>query len=307
MPERHVDDLFSPAYDGQLNDTERRRFDAHLHECARCRSDYEHFHASVDTVRALPAARMPIPVHLPSTPPIGELRAAWRHRWTRLLRYRTGMATGLAAAAAVAIVAVALTHQGAQVGSRSASPAAGSGALGQEPYGAAGSSATAGCPRPAAGSPAAPPADLSHRSLATQAARPGQRLVLAASSGEVAPGTTMQVYAVLTAPRAELGIAPSSQPAASITAVPCLVVVEPLVKTAQSPATAVSNLSLIPEASGAPLGLPRSQQTEAPLFSVDVPAGTPAGTVLHITATVPAGYPDPADPPMTAALTVVVR
>lgn len=111
MPPRHVDDLFSAAYDDALTERQRRFFTEHLQECSQCRSAYEQFHLSVDTVRALPPARMPIPVHLPSTAPVAEQRPLARLRLPWTPRFRPGMATGVAALAAAVLVAVAVTHQ----------------------------------------------------------------------------------------------------------------------------------------------------------------------------------------------------
>jgi hypothetical protein len=43
------------------------------------------------------------------------------------------------------------------------------------------------------------------------------------------------------------------------------------------------------------------------LFEFTVPPGTPAGTVLFIVATVPPGYPQAGDPPLTVNLRITVR
>jgi hypothetical protein len=43
------------------------------------------------------------------------------------------------------------------------------------------------------------------------------------------------------------------------------------------------------------------------LFEFTVPPGTPSGTVLFIVASVPPGYPQAGDPPLTVNLRITVR
>ena len=47
--------------------------------------------------------------------------------------------------------------------------------------------------------------------------------------------------------------------------------------------------------------------TSEAIQSFTIPAGTQPGTVLHITATVPAGYPQAGDPAFTVDLAITVR
>jgi hypothetical protein len=304
MPPRHTDDLFSLAYDGQLSDSQRQRFDAHLRECAECRSGYEHFQTSVDALRALPAARMPRQVHLPSTPPVAERRTPVRLGWPGFLRYRVGLASGLAAAAAVALVVVAVTHQAP----RGASPTGSYGAAAvpaQRGAGETGGAAeTASCPRPASSTAGAPPASFSHRSVATDAARPGQQLLLATTSGQAEAGAQVPVYAVLTASLPVAGNRGAPSAGASIAAIPCVTAATPLHLVPAGP------LSDSAEHGAAATGAKAAQQAPgdgAALFYVTVPSGTPSGTTLRVMATIPAGYPDTGNPAITAELTITVR
>lgn len=113
MARGHRAALFSEAYDGRLDDGERRRFDDHLAACADCASAFATFAAAVDALRALPAASMPQPVRLPQTPPLPARaglisglreRLAWR---PQALALTLG---GLAAAAGVVLAVGALHH-----------------------------------------------------------------------------------------------------------------------------------------------------------------------------------------------------
>lgn len=302
MPPRHVDDLFSAAYDDQLSDSQRQWFTAHLHECSPCRTAYEHFQSGIDTLRSMPSARMPIPVHLPSTPPVAEQSPLARLRLPRLLSFRPGLATGLGALGAAVLVAVAVTHQ--------SSTTTGTGALSEAGGGAqyAQQQPAAQCPLPATAASASPPAGFDHDAVKTDPARPGQRLVLATSATRVSAGAQVPVYALLTAPNA--AAAAPAAPAASggsIAAVPCLSVSGASVpaRTSNGGGSAAAPAFASP---GAALGAPGSaDRAGAPLLYFTVPADTPSGTVLHVTATVPAGYPQPGDPALSVELTITVR
>src|SRR5205807_3508 len=111
MARDHIEHLFSAALDDALTPREQATFDAHLHACTACVDAYARFRASVEALRELPRARMPHPVHLPSTPPVAELRPRWR-RLPRAPRpqFRFGGATAIALAGAAVVIAIGLTR-----------------------------------------------------------------------------------------------------------------------------------------------------------------------------------------------------
>jgi anti-sigma factor RsiW len=53
MLTRHVEDLLARYCDGDLPDADRRRVDAHLSTCARCRTALEEIQFSAKLVRQL--------------------------------------------------------------------------------------------------------------------------------------------------------------------------------------------------------------------------------------------------------------
>ena len=134
--------------------------------------------------------------------------------------------------------------------------------------------------------------------------------MLATKSGSAAPGAQVLVYAVLSVPQPSAGVpraaAPgSAAPANTAAAVPCLqlsgaghLVLAPArgVK-AQGNAAPVPGLS---QATSVPAG-------SATIQAFTIPPGTALGTVLHITASIPANYPQVGDPPLTVDLAITVR
>jgi Putative zinc-finger len=203
MGARHVDALFSLAYDGRLDDTARRRYDEHLAGCPQCAAAEAEFRTTVDAVRALPAARMPVRVVLPATPPVAE-RRRW---WGALALPRVpalGPRWGAAAMAAVGIAAVVVAvrvHPGGG-GTPATAPRALSLDAGVQGHAA---KATTGCPLPLLVTSATPgiasgdrPAGFSNRVSVRNPQRPGQELVLATTSNHYAPGSQVLVFAALT-------------------------------------------------------------------------------------------------------------
>jgi hypothetical protein len=118
----HVDQLFSAAYDGDLDAGARAAFDLHLAGCPACAAGFARLTTAVDALRELGPARMPRPVRLPEGAP-----AAARHlvRWPLRLPRGGRLVAGLTAAGMVA-VAGGVT---AVVVSRDLSPARSSSAL----------------------------------------------------------------------------------------------------------------------------------------------------------------------------------
>ncbi|TMK23006.1 MAG: hypothetical protein E6G68_01155, partial [Actinobacteria bacterium] len=99
-------DHLSAYLDGELDQAERARIDAHLPGCPECRT-------TLDTLRATVADLSTLPEPAPSEQDSWALRSAITKarkpvkRWQRFM-----IASGTAAAALIAIVAV--THQGRQ-------------------------------------------------------------------------------------------------------------------------------------------------------------------------------------------------
>lgn len=295
MPRDHVSDLFSAAYDGGLSSEQAERFSAHIERCAACATDYDAFRQSLLALRATPRARMPRPVHIPSTPPVAEQRpgAAWWQR-IRMRRLVPGGATAIAAvAAAVILVLVTRQASGLQPSNRPLS----AGALATPTAGA--------CPSAlSSAAVAGPPAGYQHRASAADPGRPGQELVLATQSGSAAPGAAVVVYAQLSVPRPSAAAPGATASGLEVGAVPC-VSVTGLSSSGTPAALAAPGVfgGAAPNGSN-PVG--RAQAAQA-LLTFTVPPGTAPGTQLHVVATVPPGYPDAGEPPLTADLIITVQ
>lgn len=285
----HVSDLFSAAYDGELTEEDAARFHAHLMLCSQCRGDHEAFRRAVDALRAEPRAQMPRPVHIPASH-ADEPALPRRRLHLRLPRLLPGATTAVAAIAAVVVLVMV---------SRSATTTPGKSLASPNAAGAA--AAPAGCPTAVtAAAPAQLPAAFQHRVSASDPGRPGQELVVASSTGDVPAGSTVRVFAQLTAPRPSAASPGSQASLADVAAVPCLQVNAqrgPTKEGAQPeqslPQVAIGDLSV-------------SAKADA-IASFTVPAGTPSGTVLHLVATVPPNYPFSGEPPLTVDLVIVVR
>jgi hypothetical protein len=205
MGERHVEELFSAAYDGVLSDAERGRYEAHVATCARCAEGAEEFRVAVDAVRALPAARMPVRVVLPSTPPVAE-RRGW-FTLPRLPRLSPVWGAGAMAAVGIAAVVVAVhAHGGGGAGSAGTGLKATSlGPLAQKARGGAANQLADFCSTPLAVTTAKPgvtsggsPPGFSNRVTISIPQRPGEELVLATTGSRYAPGSQVLVFAALT-------------------------------------------------------------------------------------------------------------
>ncbi|MBV9100480.1 MAG: zf-HC2 domain-containing protein [Candidatus Dormibacteraeota bacterium] len=300
MATEHVADLFSAAIDRELSAEQARRFRNHLDACDTCRRDYGVYRQSVEAVRALPHARMPIPVHVPAGEP-ARARMGLAGLFARLPRPRLipGGATALAAVAA-AVILVLVTHgapAGRTLSSGANAPAAGGNAGPQSAVTVPG----ACTPATSSLTASSPPPGFQQVRASTAGARPGQRLVLATASATAAPGSSVVVFAQLALPRA--GAAPPGGGAPS----PLTLAVNPCL-TVSDAARALAVAPLGPVAEGNPAATDSSKGSAAPgLQTVTIPAGTPAGTVVHIVATIPAGFPTPGEPALTAELTVTVQ
>jgi hypothetical protein len=313
MAERHVDPLFSTAYDGELDHAGRRRFDAHLDGCACCAGAWNDYRAALDAVRALPAVAMPATVRLPTGPPqveagpaavLGRLRDALLHPppvWA---------AAGLAAVGVAAVV-LAVHHGGgtattsspsvaySQVAPQAGAPGAGTGS---QPLSAGPATSCAPTSVPPAGAPGSS-SGFSHSARTSAGA--GRELVLATQMDSYAAGANVPIYARLTG-------APAGPGSADL--VPCVTLLGPESSAhagmaapapaaparggaAQAPAAA----STVPPtplavataepglygASGAD-SASRKDAAAGPLLNLVIPPNIPRGTVLRLIAFIPA-------------------
>jgi len=313
-PRRHVDDLFSAAYENDLSAIDDARFHSHLQSCAPCATAFAEFSASVEALRELPRARMPHAVHLPSTPPVAERTAGSRISlgWLNLGLLRRFPATAAAAGIAAVLVIIAVTHgTGVPNGADNKSVAGLGSTANAVPMPAV---ATASCTQPivrVAGSSL--PVSYSAEQRVTVPSQPGVRLVLATSSLEVAAGHPVDVYAQLEVPESSAAAPGAASGSGSTLAFrPCV-----------SIGVEGTSLALVPSTFGGsvPAGLPGSANgqgsdvptaTGAPsgadaVITFDIPAGLAPGTKLYLTATVPAGAEGYGTPELTATLTLTTR
>ena len=309
MPQGHVTQFFSAAYDDALSEREASRFAAHLKECASCASEYERFRISVDAIRELPKARMPQKVHLPTTEPIAERdRLLGWLRGARRPQLWYGGATAIAVAAAAVVFALSGIHAGTPT--RSTAPGL-SQALAPVRGTAAGTACT---PKVTGYGPDQPPAGFFQDSR-TDPRRPGQTLSIATSTALAAPGSRVIVYARLAVPAAAAA-APGAAPAAGSEAAvaPCVSVINGA--SASAPLSQrepngqyndQTNVLTSPLSEGsAASGSVKSYDRATPLTEFIVPAGAKPGSVIRVVATVAAGYPYPGDPAITVELQITV-
>ena len=315
---RHVDDLFTAALDDELSPIDDARFYSHIRSCKDCSAAYTEFTATVEALRELPKARMARVVHLPSTPPVAE---ASRRRgislgWLNAGLLRRFPATALAGGVAVVLIVVALAHGAGNTGgntveslgngdSGTVAPAVAPGSVAQE---------AACASQVTAVTASSPPVDFSAPEVVAAPSIPGARLVLSASSLSVTAGQNVGLYAQFSLPQVSAG-APGSTNLTTTTHSlrPCVTVT--VGETSQQ-----LGVAGIPagfgSATGAGSDVPVPESTSpggskagaaAPLFVFTVPPGTAPGTVLHIVASVPAGYEGFGSPALTATLTIVTH
>lgn len=298
MAERHATAMFSEAFDGALDARRRERFDTHLASCAPCAAAFAEYAAALDTLRALPPARMPVAVHLPSTPPRAARRGlpwSFPSLTPARLAYATG---GLAAAALLVSVGVAVSHRGGQDLSTANRPQA------------------AGALAPAAPSKGADTAGFVNRVTVSIPGRPDAVLVLATDRTTYAPGATVRVIAhvvVTGAAGAAAGpVAPAPATAGpgggnvNSLALPDTSVIVRLL-TAGASGTTSLGAATTPVAGTLAPGAPAAQQpaplaiavplggAEAeggPVLVLTIPAGAHAGDRLQVVATLDAGSRD---------------
>ena len=283
----HVEKLFSEAYDETLAPAAQQRFDSHLESCAACASAWREFTASVDALRALPAARMPVRVQLPAGSPsaagrdlLARLSAGFR-RWQRPFT-----AVAVTAAAAVAVAVLSTAH-GTQL------PAAGSGGGGasgaRPPVAAAAPNMDRGAaapafpcaPGPATASsspPSGAPQGFGYQVSGSNPSVASQRLYLATTSEKVSAGATVIVYARLVDGDA--------------VSIPCVGVSSTASYAGPVPSGGAAAGSAAVSAPGARVDVPASVSPTitidgGPALTVAIPAGLVKGTVLDLVAYVP--------------------
>jgi hypothetical protein len=312
MSPRHLDDLFSAAYENELGPAEQTRFESHMQACEPCASAYEEFKAGIAALRELPQARMPHAVHLPSTLPVAERvsRPTVGLSWFNLGLLRRFPATAVAGAVAIILVIVAL-----RVGSNgtlggSSNPVSGTSNSATAPQ-AHGTPTTASCTQPTVITGSTPPVSFAEETQAADPAEPALHVVLAAPTQVVSAGATVLFYAELSVPATSVAnpaSTASTPPAHAL--LPCV-----------SVGIGNSNQSLLALAPSGGVGLAAPQATgnsslsgspgfesaaAGPLYTFKVPAGLAKGTELRVTATVPAGFAAFDSPPLTAELTLTI-
>jgi anti-sigma factor RsiW len=307
-PRRHLDDLFSSAYEDELSPIDEARFQGHMQSCAPCADAYAEFRASIEALRELPRARMPQVVHLPSTPPVAQrpARPTIGLSWFNLGLVRRFPATAIAGGFAIVLVIAALAHGTGGTPAATSGPSTNQHSTALVPGSAV---TTTACTQIVAITGASPPVSFTQEDLATDPAQPAVHLVLAAPTLVVTPGKPVLVYAQLSVPVATIsnpGSAVSSPVARAV--LPCVSVG---VGTANAPISfgSANPADLqIPQAAGAGSigGAPEYQAAGAsgPLLTFVVPAGTAANTEIHVTATIPAGFSGPNSPALKAELTL---
>ncbi|MFZ2032242.1 MAG: zf-HC2 domain-containing protein [Candidatus Dormiibacterota bacterium] len=310
-PRRHLDDLFSAAYDDELSPIEEARFHAHMQSCAPCAAAYAEFRSTVEALREMPKARMPHVVHLPSTAPVAE--RAPRPRiglgWFNLGVVRRFPATAIAGAFVVLLAVTALLHSGSTPTSTSSNPLQGPAADSGQHGSAAGQQVpTTSCTSIVGIAGAGLPASFSQEDLATNPAQPAERLILAAPTLQVTAGKPAVVYAELSVPlgsAANPGAASAPLPARAVLPCVSVSVVSSSLRLDLLPAVAAPQ----PQGAGSTYapGFVISPTTTGPLLSFQVPAGLPPGTEVRVVATIPAGYTGSNSPLLTAELTLTTR
>ena len=310
-PRRHLDDLFSAAYEDELSPIDEARFRTHMQSCAPCAAAYAEFRATIEALHELPPARMPHVVHLPSTPPVAERSSRPRLglSWFNLGLVRRFPATAIAGAVAVVLVVFALAHSN---GAPQNGAAGRSGSSAQAPVAEPAHGSESACTNTIVGiTGAALPSSFTQEALATDPALPALRLVLAAPTLVVTSGTQALVYAQLSVPvAASSNLGASATPPSARALRPCVSigVGNTSQQLAASPAS-IASLDLPRAPAGTPLAGPGFQVGAGvgPLLTFRVPAGLGHGTQIHVTATIPAGYVAPGSPPLTAELTLTIR
>jgi hypothetical protein len=312
MTPRHLDDLFSAAYEDELSPAEQTRFESHMEACEPCAAAYDEFKAGIAALKELPQARMPHAVHLPSTLPVAERpsRPTIGLSWFNLGLLRRFPATAVAGAVAVVLVIVAIRVGDHSTLGGASLPTNGSAIGATAPHAAPGAATTTtSCTQPTPITGSTPPISFAEETQAADPQEPALHLVIAAPTQVVSAGSTVLLYAQLSVPSTSIANPSSVVPTPPAKALlPCV-----------SVGVATSNEQLtvfppgseglsIPEAtSGTATGANGYQPAEAGSeYAFTVPAGLATGTQIHVIATVPAGFAAFGSPALTAELTLTI-
>ncbi len=286
----HVEELFSAAYDGELNADARAAFDRHLAGCPDCAAAFARLTTAVDALRELGPARMPRPVRLPEGSPLPAPRFGrlpFRPAWGR------GLVAGLAAVGTVAVVggiaAVVLTRGAGTSFSSSTANAPLSGAAG-----AGGSNARA-VPGVAPGASIAGPEDLwpagcSAQYLGIDATAAAQTpagftnrassddgvtdVMIATAGTSFAPGETTDVYTRIV------------DDSSGADYLPCTALEGPLAGSSATVTVPAAEPSFTPGPGPGPAYLTPDGQ---PTVEVTIPASAVEGATYEVVVEVPAG------------------
>jgi hypothetical protein len=160
-----------------------------------------------------------------------------------------------------------------------------------------------------------PPANFSDPEVVSAPSLPGARLVLSASTLSATAGQKVNLYAEFSLPQVSIGVPGStSLTTATHSLRPCVTV------TVGDSEEKLGVIGAPPNygSGGAGADAPSPQSPAAsgnfagaaagtPMFVFTVPAGTPPGTVLHVVATIPAGYEGFGSPALTATITITAH
>lgn len=330
MAEKHLDALFSAAYDDELDPLARRHFDSHLERCDRCARSWDDYRTALDAVRALPAVAMPATVRLPvGAPQVEAGRAALLGRLRdALLRPQPMWAAAGLAAVSLAAVILAVHHPGGGGSTTNASGGVayslrgGSGALAPQAV------APVACPVSPVSAAGGVPSGFAH-SARSDAATGGQ-LVIATTAGSYAPGASVPIYARLTGVpasaggsdvipcvtletlggAADAGVAPAPEaapaaPAPGHEAAGGQAQSNPIAPTPLAVATFQAQVFSPTDGGSAP-GSAKST-SPGPLLTVTIPPNVRRGTVLRLVAEIPPGYSgNPGTTPIRVELFITV-
>jgi hypothetical protein len=311
MTPRHLDDLFSAAYEDELSPEEQTRFDSHMQACEPCAAAYDEFKAGIAALKELPQARMPHAVHLPSTLPVAERpsRPTIGLSWFNLGLLRRFPATAVAGAVAVILVIVALRAGGHSTLGSASLPANGSAISATAPHAAPGTSTTASCTQPTAITASTPPINFAEETQAADPEEPALHLVIAAPTQVVSAGSTVLLYAQLSVPATSIGNPASGVPTPPARALLPCVSVGVANTNQQLTLLQPSSVGLaVPVATGTTAGGSNGYQAAetGPEYAFTVPAGLARGSQIHVIATVPAGFAAFGSPALTAELTLTI-
>ena len=310
MAAEHMFERFSEAFDRQLDPDTKHLFDEHIGNCSECAAGYGEFGEAIEALRALPAAAMPVAVHLPETPPVAQATPLWHRLRAFPVRLRVGLGTAIAGLAAAVLLLVAMQPHTESLSTALASPAPAQARNGAAGIAAAVPQADAaivcGPQGLATQGMATPPTGFDNMAERGDPTRPNQQLVLATQGNRVRAGATVLVFARLTAPMATAGAA-SGAPITPVLSqsLPCVVLSNAVALDAHA---AAGGALSAPGRSFELAAVPTADISvgSAPLQAITIPSGLPSGTTVVLRATVNGGYPHSGDAQLVVELTLTV-